>query len=139
MAESKTPVEITAPDVKKAFDPKLGKKAADALAASIKGFVDKGDFKVVNAAPKKEKGFVLIPRITELAMDEKKAGLSIKAEVEVNTLPGPNLARNVKGSSGFEGANMKKLDKEVEDLVAEMMKKTGPALVKTLEDKLAEM
>ena len=140
MADDKVPAEIETPEVKKSFDPKMGKLAAEKLAASLNNAVAaaKG-IKVVGKASAKEKGFQIKARITELTLDDKKGLLSIKAEIEVNTLPGPNLSRAVKGSSGFDGVNMKKLDKDVADLVTEMMKKTGPAVTKALEDKLTEM
>ena len=137
MAEDKKiPVKLEKVQVTKSSDPKLNKPASEALTAAVKAAVDKSKKLATGNVSGKEKGFQVDMTIHEIAFDTAKADLSARLEIQLGTLPGPKMFANVSGKSKFAGINVKKVDKEIADLMDEIMKKAGPDLRKALEDKI---
>ena len=137
MAENKKiPVKLEKVQVTKSSDPKLNKPASEALTAAVKAAVDKSKKLATGNVSGKEKGFQVDMTIHEITFDTAKADLSARLEIQLGTLPGPKMFANVSGKSKFAGINVKKVDKEIADLMDEIMKKAGPDLRKALEDKI---
>ena len=137
MAEDKKiPVRLEKVQVTKSSDPKLNKPASEALTAAVKAAVDKSKKLATGNVSGKEKGFQVDMTIHEITFDTAKADLSARLEIQLGTLPGPKMFANVSGKSKFAGINVKKVDKEIADLMDEIMKKAGPDLRKALEDKI---
>ena len=137
MAEDKKiPVKLEKVQVTKSSDPKLNKPASEALTAAVKAAVDKSKKLATGNVSGKEKGFQVDMTIHEITFDTAKADLSARLEIQLGTLPGPKMFANVSGKSKFAGINVKKVDKEIADLMDEIMKKAGPDLRKALEDKI---
>ena len=137
MAEDKKiPVRLEKVQVAKSSDPKLNKPASEALTAAVKAAVDKSKKLATGNVSGKEKGFQVDMTIHEITFDTAKADLSARLEIQLGTLPGPKMFANVSGKSKFAGINVKKVDKEIADLMDEIMKKAGPDLRKALEDKI---
>lgn len=137
MADAKKiPVKLEKVLVAKSTDPKLNKPASDALTAAVKAAVDKSSQLATGTVSGKEKGFQVDITIHEINFDAAKAEISARLEIQLGTLPGPKMFANVSGKSKFTGINVKKVDKEVADLMDEIMKKAGPDLRKALEDKI---
>ena len=137
MAEDKKiPVKLEKVQVTKSSDPKLNKPASEALTAAVKAAVDKSKKLATGNVSGKEKGFQVDMTIHEITFDTAKADLSARLEIQLGTLPGPKMFANVSGKSRFAGINVKKVDKEIADLMDEIMKKAGPDLRKALEDKI---
>ena len=140
MADAKKiPVKLEKVLVAKSTDPKLNKPASDALTAAVKAAVDKSSQLATGTVSGKEKGFQVDITIHEINFDATKAEISARLEIQLGTLPGPKMFANVSGKSKFTGINVKKVDKEVADLMDEIMKKAGPDLRKALEDQIDKM
>ena len=140
MADAKKiPVKLEKVLVAKSTDPKLNKPASDALTAAVKAAVDKSSQLATGTVSGKEKGFQVDITIHEINFDAAKAEISARLEIQLGTLPGPKMFANVSGKSKFTGINVKKVDKEVADLMDEIMKKAGPDLRKALEDQIDKM
>ena len=140
MADAKKiPVKLEKVLVAKSADPKLNKPASDALTAAVKAAVDKSKLLATGTVSGKEKGFQVDITIHEINFDATKAEISARLEIQLGTLPGPKMFANVSGKSKFTGINVKKVDKEVADLMDEIMKKAGPDLRKALEDQIDKM
>ena len=138
MAETKKiPVKLGKVEVAKSSDPKLNKPATEALTAAVKAAVEKSKDLALGNVTGKEPGFQVDMTIHEITFDAAKAELFARLEMQLNTLPGPKMFANVSGKSKFAGINVKKVDKEMTDLIDEIMKKAGPDLRKGLEDKIA--
>ncbi|QYK43324.1 MAG: hypothetical protein KF887_09635 [Paracoccaceae bacterium] len=140
MGDAKIPVVLGKVTVVKSFDAKMNKVAGDALRSEIEAAVKKsGKLALAGSVSGKDKGFEIQARIVVIEMDDKKGELSGSIELILHTLPGPKMFSKVTGNSKFQGINPKKLEKEVSDLMAEIMKKSGPTLKKGLEDKIDAM
>jgi hypothetical protein len=139
MSDAKIPVTVGKVTVSKTFDAKLNKSATDKLAAEIEAAIKKSGKLTLGSVSGKDKGFEVQAKIVELTMDEKKGELSGSIELILSTLPGPKIFTRVTGNSKFQGINPKKMEREIEDLMVEIMKKSGPNLKKGLEDKIDAM
>jgi hypothetical protein len=139
MSNAKIPVVVAKVAVAKTFDAKLNKAATDKLQAEINAAIKKSGKLTPGSVSGKAKGFEVKAKIVELAMDEKKDELSGNVELILSTLPGPKMFTRVTGNSKFRGINPKKMEKEIADLMVEIMKKSGPNLKKGLEDKIDAM
>ncbi len=135
--DEKIPVVIAKVVVAKTSDKKLNGPAADALTAAMTAAVKKPGKLTVGSVSGKDKGFQLDATIHELTLDGDT--LSGRLEIQLSTLPGPKMFSNAKGKSKFAGINTKKIDKEVADLIDEIMKTTGNDIRKGLEDKIEGM
>ena len=135
--DKKLPVTIAKVEVGKLFDNKLAKPASEKLAAEVEAAIGKsGKLEVARSVDKKDKGFHVTVKIVDITMDDKKDELACNIEIILHSLPGPKMIARVTGSAKFQGVNPKKMDKEVADLMAEAMKKTGSNVKKGLEDKI---
>lgn len=139
MSDAKIPVVVAKVTVAKSFDAKLNKAATEKLTAEIEAAIKKSGKLTPGSVSGKNKGFEVQAKIVELAMDDKKGELSGKIEMILSTLPGPKMFTRVTGNSKFQGINPKKIEKEIADLMVEIMKKAGPNLKKGLEDKIDGM
>ena len=135
-AKKKISVKIAKVAVAKSSEPKLNKPASEALTAAIEAAVAKSSDLTVGNVTGKDTGFQIDPTIHEIVYDEKKAELFARLEMQLDMLPGPKMFTNVTGKSKFSGINVKKVEKEMADLIDEIMKKAGPGLRKALEDKI---
>ena len=122
--------------VTKSSDPKLVKPASEALAAAVEAAVNKSGKLEIGKVSGKDQGFQLDMTIHEITFDAAKTELFARLEIQMATLPGPKMFANLPGKSKFSEINVKKVDKEMADLIDEIMKKAGPDLRKALEDKI---
>lgn len=134
--KKKFPVKLGKVQVAKSSDPKLNKAATDALASAIEAVVNKSAVLETGNVTGKDKGFQIDITIHELTLDAKKDELFARIELQLDTLPGPKMFTNVAGKSKFSGLNAKKPEKDVADIMAEIMKKAGPDMRKALEGKI---